>query len=93
MNDTLNLSKSGVVTTDANGVALVLFREQFKNPTTYIVVLTVLDAGNTIAAIPYPSNLANTGFTINTRDTKVTGGTYNQTPNITVHWKAEIVSN
>jgi hypothetical protein len=76
----------GNTTTNSLGVANVTFQNQLPYGLNYVVLLTLIDQGNAISAIGSTSNLTLTGFTINTRETKLTGGTYNQVPNIQVHW-------
>jgi len=88
-------SKSGVVTTNANGVARVVFREGFSNPTNYGVLLTCLN--NAVAITAYPSNLDNTGFTISSFLLNAPGGggpcTLTARAGVTVYWTAVINSN
>jgi hypothetical protein len=82
----LEFIRSGRVTTNAAGVVDVVFTNQLPYGVTYVVILSLVDAGNTISAIASASNTTQTGFTINTRETKLTGGTYNQAPTIQVYW-------
>jgi hypothetical protein len=84
----LSYIKSGATITNASGVANVVFVNQIPYGITYTVLLSLVDEGNTVSAIGSASNLTQTGFTINTRETKLTGGTYNQAPNIHVYWFA-----
>jgi len=94
---TILASKSGVVTTDSNGLAQVVFREGFRNPTNYVVHLTCYDDGSAIYA--RPSNLSNTGFTITSYLINQPGGAgvkacvLTASPNEVVYWIAVISSN
>ena len=56
-------NKGGVVTTDANGLADVIFTTAQPNIVDYVVMLTVLDTGIGYGA--YVTNVSQTGFTIN----------------------------
>jgi hypothetical protein len=94
---TILAAKSGVVTTNASGIAQVIFTNGFRNPTNYIVQLTCLD--NVTPIVAYPGNLTNTGFTINSYlINKPSGGgaapcTLSAQAGITVYWLAVISSN
>jgi hypothetical protein len=94
---TILACKSGVVTTDANGLAQVVFTNGFQNPTNYSVLLTCLDNATAITA--YPSNLTNTGFEISSYIINRPTGT-GQIPcvltaqaGVIVYWLAVINSN
>lgn len=82
----LEFLKSGTATTDVNGVVNIVFTNQIPYGISYSIILSLVDMGNTISAVASCSNATQTGFTINTRETKLTGGTYNQAPNIQVYW-------
>lgn len=90
-------AKSGVAITDANGIAQVIFRDGFTNPTMYSVLLSCLNTTTAITA--YPSNLANTGFTISSYMINRPAGTgvipcvLTAQAGVTVYWLSVINSN
>ena len=99
--NTILACKSGDVTTEAlTGVARVVFTTGFDNPTNYVVFLTCLNRAVPIPVVAYPSNLANTGFTITAYILNQPGGAgvnpctlTAPTTGVIVHWLAVIESN
>jgi hypothetical protein len=89
VNSLAQFIKSGSVVTDALGLARVIFREPFTYGTNYVVVMACVYPGQ--ATIAYSSNIAQTGFTISTRDTKQPSDA--AVPTVTVHWIAIPVFN
>ena len=77
-------TKSGVAVTNSLGVANVIFKKQMPYGLSYSVILTCKDPG--VAAIAYPSNETQTGFTITTKDTVTGGGGYQIRASVTVYW-------
>jgi hypothetical protein len=77
-------TKSGSIITNALGIANVVFVNQIPYGTSYSVLLTCKDPG--VAAIAYPSNEMQTGFTITTKDTIAGGGGYQIRGSVTVYW-------
>jgi hypothetical protein len=87
---TLLPTKSGRVTTNANGTAHITFITPFV-ANDYTVALSVLlqNFGNKVGAIAYASNLTVDGFDITTLDVKQ-GNAYG---GVTVSWLATINAN
>jgi hypothetical protein len=81
-------NKVGVVTTNANGIANVVFRIAQPHDFQYVVLLTCYNSGIGYGA--YSTNITQTGFTINTW---VIGGAGSMAPGITVHWAVRSVYN
>jgi hypothetical protein len=77
-------TRSGIAVTNASGIANVVFRNQLPYGLSYSVLLTCKDPG--VAAIAYPSNETQTGFTITTKDTVTGGGGYSVRATVTVYW-------
>jgi hypothetical protein len=87
---TILSAKSGVVVTDTNGLAQVIFRDGFSNPTSYSVQLT---CSGTVQSVALATNLANTGFTITSLSAQGGGGAGVIRAGVTVYWLAVINSN
>ena len=87
---TILAAKSGVVITDAAGLAQVVFTNGFNNPTSYSVQLT---CSGTVQSVALATNLANTGFTITSLNTQGGGGDGQIRAGVTVYWLAVINSN
>lgn len=95
MSDSILASKSGVVVTDANGLAYIIFTHGFaKNGTEpYSVLLTIGETGVTLGQTSAAAtNLTNTGFTITTWATTGGGGGVAR-GGIDVYWLAVLNSN
>ena len=80
----LEFIKSGVVTTNAAGVAYVVFTDQIPYGIEYTVILTCV-ADPTLPTAAYVSNKTQTGFTITSRETS-RAPNYTVLPSITVNW-------
>lgn len=76
-------TKSGIVTTDANGIVEVIFGTEWENDE-YSVSLSCVDIGQGMGVISYLYDRLNTGFKIVTRGA-VSGI---PVPDITVSWCA-----
>jgi hypothetical protein len=88
-NNKIIFAKAGVVTTNASGLAYVVFTNSFEYNLSYCVQLTCEYPGLAYAVTAYPSNLSQTGFTITSRDTHIVGGGGDlPVANVIVHWCA-----
>jgi hypothetical protein len=74
-------NKAGTITTDANGIAYVVYRDALPYGFDHIILLTCIDCGIGIGA--YVTNKTENGFTINSW---VIGGAGAPAPNVTVFW-------
>lgn len=79
----IKATKSGRITTDANGQYHVTFTTAFVSDS-YTVALSTDDAGGTQPTIAHFSNIATTGFDIQTRYSR----TGNPCPSAVVSWLA-----
>jgi hypothetical protein len=98
-NNRIIFSKAGVVTTDANGVANIIFQHPFEYGQTYSVFLTCEFLGLSQVVIAYANNVSQTGFVINSYIANQPGGagvnpcTLTVQGGVTIHWLTVINSN